>query len=103
MLRLRKDFVLFIITTLHFWESSRTVVAEPGILRFLARIKSKLVKGERMGQAVRMIKYDRAANERNAVSALKVGFYGCVYVPFLTITSFCSSKIPKFRNLSISC
>lgn len=40
-----------------------TVVARRGILEFF----------KKMGQAMRMVKYDRAANERNAVSALKVG------------------------------
>lgn len=39
-----------------------TVVARRGILEFF----------KKMGQAMRMVKYDRAANERNAVSALKM-------------------------------
>lgn len=54
--------------------STKVAAANKDILKFLARIGSKLTKKNKMGQAVRMIQYDRAANERNAIPALKVSF-----------------------------
>jgi hypothetical protein len=57
--------VLLLLASIVLFGSFETAVARGGL--------PKLFKG--MGQAMRMVKYDRAENERNAVSALQVGTY----------------------------
>ena len=64
------SILVSLLSIIFLLELPSRVVANKEILKFLARIGSKLTK--RMGQAVRMIQYDRAANERNAIPALKV-------------------------------